>query len=95
MVNVSSFETPNRGPEGFYLGQLFWKTDLTLKLRRNLLLYTSFGINLYDTFDDFNNPSQSTIPKVRSDIQEYLDQGKNNLQRLELQYLVHPEKISF
>ena len=75
------------GPEGFYLGQLFWKTDLTLKLRRNLVLYTSFGINLYDTFDDFNNPSQSTIPKVRSDIQEYLDQGKNNLQRLELEIL--------
>ena len=67
------------GPEGFYLGQLFWKTDLTLKLRRNLVLYTSFGINLYDTFDDFNNPSQSTIPKVRSDIQEYLSEGKNNI----------------
>lgn len=83
------------GPEGFYLGQLFWKTDLTLKLRRNLLLYTSFGINLYDTFDDFNNPSQSTIPKVRSDIQEYLDQGKNNLQRLELQYFSSPRKDIF
>ena len=38
------------GPEGFYLGQLFWKTDTTLKFRRNLIFYTSFGINLYDTF---------------------------------------------
>ena len=58
-------------------------------------MYTSFGINLYDTFDDFNNPSQSTIPKVRSDIQEYLDQGKNNLQRLELQYFSSPAKDIF
>ena len=83
------------GPEGFYLGQLFWKTDLTLKLRRNLALYSSFGINLYDTFDNFNNPSQSKIPKVRSDIQEYLEQGKNNLQRLELQYFSSPIKDTF
>ena len=26
------------GPEGFYLGQLFWKTDTTLKFKRNLLI---------------------------------------------------------
>jgi len=83
------------GPEGFYLGQLFWKTDLNLKLRRNLALYTSFGINIYDTFNDFNNPSQSILPKVRSDIQEYLEQGKNNLQRLELQYFNSPLKDLF
>ena len=60
----------------FILGQLFWKTDTSLKFRRNLALYTSFGINLYDTFNDLNNPSQSTIPKVRSDIQEYLKARK-------------------
>ena len=51
------------GPEGFYLGQLSWKTDTTLKFRRNLSLYTSFGVNIYDTFNDLNNPSQSIIPK--------------------------------
>ena len=83
------------GPEGFYLGQLFWKTDTTLKFKRNLLLYTSFGINIYDTFDNFNNPSQSTIPKVRSDIQEYLSQGKNNIQRMQLEYFNSPYKDIF
>ena len=78
------------GPEGFYLGQLFWKTDTSIKFRRNLVLYNSFGINLYDTFNDFRNPSQSTIPKVRSDIQEYLKEGKNNIQRIQLQYFSSP-----
>ena len=78
------------GPEGFYLGQLFWKTDLSLKLRRNLVIYSSIGINLYDTFDDLNNPSFSTIPKVRSDIQEYLKEGKNNIIRLQAQYFFSP-----
>ena len=83
------------GPEGFYLGQLFWKIDTSLKLKRNLMIYTSFGFNIYDTFDDFNNPSQSIIPKVRSDIQSYLDQGKNNIQRLQFQYFESPLKDFF
>ncbi len=83
------------GPEGFYLGQLFWKTDTTLKLKRNLAIYTSFGINIYDTFNNLNNPSQSSIPKVRSDIQEYLSQGKNNIQRMQLQYFNSPSKDIF
>ena len=64
------------GPEGFYLGQLFWKTDASLKFDRNLILYSSFGINIYDTFNELNNPSGSTIPHVRSDIQDYLKEGK-------------------
>ena len=79
------------GPEGFYLGQLFWKTDFTFKFRRNLLLYSSLGFNIYDTFDDFANPSQSTIPKVRSDIQEYLSEGKNNIQ-MQLSILINHSK---
>ena len=80
------------GPEGFYLGQLLWKTDTILKFRRNLSLYTSFGVNLYDTFNDLKNPSQSSIPHVRSDIQDYLTEGKNNIQRMELQYFNTPYK---
>lgn len=83
------------GPEGFYLGQLFWKTDIITKIRRGLSLHTSIGVNIYDTFNDFNNPSQSTIPKVRSDIQDYLKEGKNNLQRLQLQYMYSPFKDIF
>tara|TARA_Y100001970_G_C14252623_1_gene872955 strand:+ start:2866 stop:4998 length:2133 start_codon:yes stop_codon:yes gene_type:complete len=83
------------GPEGFYLGQLYWRTDTSIKFRRNLALYTTFGINIYDTFNDFNNPSQSTIPRVRSDIQNYLEEGKNNIQRMQLEYFSSPWKDVF
>ena len=81
------------GPEGFYLGQLYWKTDLGIKFKRNLSLKTSIGINIYDTFDDFANPSLSEIPHVRSDIQDYLAEGKNNIQRMQLEYYGSPLKI--
>ncbi len=82
------------GPEGFYLGQLYWRTDTSLKIARNLSLYTSFGLNLYDTFE-FNNPSYSEIPHVRSDIQEYLSEGKNNIIRMQLEYMFSPRKDIF
>jgi len=83
------------GPEGFYLGQLLWKTDTTIKFRRNFSLYTSFGINIYDTFKGFKNPSSSSIPHVRSDIQDYLSEGKNNIQRMQLEYFGSPYKDIF
>tara|TARA_Y100000748_G_scaffold222974_1_gene187625 strand:- start:1026 stop:3149 length:2124 start_codon:yes stop_codon:yes gene_type:complete len=83
------------GPEGFYLGQLFWRTDTTIKFRRNLSLYTSFGINIYDTFKGFKNPSVSPVPHVRSDIQDYLAEGKNNIQRMQLEYFGNPFKDVF
>ena len=59
------------------------------------MLYSSLGFNIYDTFDDFANPSQSSIPKVRSDIQEYLSEGKNNIQRIQLEYFSQPLKDVF
>jgi len=82
------------GPEGFYLGALYMRADTNLKFQRNLTLYTSVGINLYDTFD-FANPSYSEIPHVRSDIQEYLDEGKNNIIRMQLEYMFSPIKDVF
>jgi len=83
------------GPEGFYLGQLWWKTDTTIKFKRSLSLYTSFGINIYDTFKNLNNPSDSTLPHVRSDVQDYLTEGKNNIQRMQLEYIFSPYKDWF
>ena len=73
------------------MGQLYWRTDTSLKFARNLTLYTSLGLNIYDTFD-FANPSFSEIPHVRSDIQEYLDEGKNNIARMQLEYMFSPRK---
>jgi len=83
------------GPEGFYLGQLWWRTNTSLKLNRGLTLYTSFGIDIYNTFDKFINKSRSELPHVRSDIQDYLEQGKNNIERMQLQYMFSPYKDVF
>ena len=83
------------GPEGFYLGQLSLKADTHLKFARNFSLYTSFSANVYDTFNNFNNASFSTIPHVRSDIQSYLKEGKNSMQRMQLEYMFSPRRDVF
>ncbi len=83
------------GPEAFYLGQLWWRTDTTIKFSRNISLYTTFGLDIYNNFNELNNPSSSSIPHVRSDIQEYLKEGKNNIQRMKLEYMSSPLKDVF
>ena len=83
------------GPEAFYLGQLWWKINTKIKFNRGLTLHSTLGLNIYDTFDEFANPSFSKIPKVRSDVQEYLSQGRNNIARLKLDYIWSPYKDIF
>ena len=83
------------GPEAFYLGQLWWRIDASIKFKRNLALHTTLGFDIYNTFDQFANPSYSSIPHVRSDIQEYLLEGKNNIARMKIDYLWSPKKDLF
>ena len=78
------------GPEAFYLGQLWWKLNSSIIFRRGLSLNTVLGIDLYNNFGELNNPSGSKLPHVRSDIQDYLTQGQNNIARMKLSYIWSP-----
>ena len=80
------------GPEAFYLGQLWWRVKATMKIRRNLSLYTTLGFDIYNNFNELANSSSSLIPHVRSDIQSYLREGENNIAKLKLEYLWSPYK---
>ncbi len=83
------------GPEAFYLGQIWWKINTTIKFSRGLTLHSVLGIDLLNNFNEFANPSSSEIPHVRSDIQDYLAEGKNNIARLKLDYIWSPAKDIF
>ena len=83
------------GPEAFYLGQLWWKINAKVKFTRGLTLHTVLGLNIYNNFSEFANPSYSSIPHVRSDIQDYLSEGESNIARLKLDYMWSPMKDVF
>ena len=80
------------GPEAFYLGQLWVRINNTIKFRRGLELNTVIGLNLFQNFNKLRTPSESVLPHVRSDIQEYLKEGKNNIMRMKLDYIFSPYK---
>ena len=83
------------GPEAFYLGQLWWRVDSTIKFARGFSLYTTLGFDIYNNFNELNNPTSSTIPNVRSNIQEYLKDGENNIAKMKLEYLWSPYRDVF
>ena len=80
------------GPEAFYLGQLWIRINNTIKFRRGLEMSTVIGINLWQNFNLLRTPSESVLPHVRSDVQEYLKEGTNNIMRMKLDYLFSPFK---
>ena len=78
------------GPEAFFLGQAWWRIDFIALLARGLTFNSSFGIDIYNNFNEFNNPSYSELPHVRSDVQDYLLEGKNNIAQFALDYIFSP-----
>ena len=80
------------GPEAFYLGQLWLRVNNTIKFARGLELNTVIGLNLWQNFDLLKTPSESVLPHVRSDVQEYLKEGTNNIMRMKLDYIFSPYK---
>ena len=83
------------GPEAFYLGQLWWKINSKIKFSRGLTLHTVLGLNIYNNFDEFSQSSNSIIPHVRTDIQDYLSEGENNIARFKIDYIWSPVQDTF
>lgn len=78
------------GPDGFVFFQIWARFDFNLGISRGLSLNSTVGLNLYSQFGDIRLESDSVLPRVRSNIVKYLQQGENNLVRLEMNYLWKP-----
>ncbi|MFK3660467.1 YjbH domain-containing protein [Scandinavium sp. NPDC088450] len=73
------------GPEGFYMFQVGLLASANYWLTDNLLLDGGVFANLYNNYDKFNSsllPTDSTLPRVRTHIRDYVanDVYVNNLQ---------------
>ncbi|NQV81967.1 MAG: YjbH domain-containing protein [Alphaproteobacteria bacterium] len=74
----------------FYLYQLFLRLGASAQLSRGLTIDGAVGIDLYNNFSRLTSPPDSNLPNVRSDIKRYLQQGANNLIRLQTNYVWSP-----
>jgi len=77
------------GPDQFYFGQLWLKLGCSAQLAPGWSVDGQLGINLYNNFDGLRLESNSRLPRVRSDIKNYLQDGEQALVRLETN-LVQP-----
>ena len=78
------------GPNGFYYGQLYWKVAGGVELTDHLGISAAAGFNIINDFNQITLQSTSTLPHVRSDIVEYLQQGANGIINLESDYIWSP-----
>ncbi len=77
-------------PEGFYLGQVGINFDNDVAFSKQTSFEATASFNIYDTFDEFYLTAYSRLPKVRSDIREYLKQGKNSISRFSVSHILKP-----
>ena len=75
------------GPDAPYFYQLYLRLLGDLRLNRHVNISGEIGINGIDNLDGLKLPSDSKLPHVRSDIKDYLKDGKNGISRLQLDYI--------
>ncbi|MBM3503009.1 MAG: YjbH domain-containing protein [Alphaproteobacteria bacterium] len=76
--------------DGFYLFEVVAALSGRVQLNRHTSIAGTVGKNLYDNLDRLTVEADSALPRVRSDIKEYLRQGKDNLIRLQVVNLWSP-----
>ena len=78
------------GPSRVYLYQAWLSLTASIDVARGLNVFGEVGKNLYHNFDRIRLVSDSRLPHVRSEIKNYLQQGADNLVRLQATYLFKP-----
>jgi hypothetical protein len=77
---------------GLWAADLRVAANARLKLRRNLWITGQVSKFVVGNLDHIRRSSNSVLPHVRSDIREYLQQGRNSLDQLQLDYLFRPAR---
>ena len=75
------------GPDAAYFYQLYVRGTGELQLTRHLSATASATVNVTDNLSDLKQTSDSVLPHVRSDINQYLKEGKTSLSQFQFDYL--------
>jgi hypothetical protein len=74
-------------PDHPFLFQIYMGFGARLQLTRQLSLNGEIGVNIFQNFTKSKRAAGSALPHVRSDVIRYLQEGKNNLENLQLDYV--------
>ncbi len=73
-------------PEAFVLYQLWARLDGEVQPLPGLTFNAGLGVNIYNNFNKLREGSDSKLPRVRSDVKEYLREGTTALVNLQGEY---------
>nr|CRH06914.1 conserved protein of unknown function [Candidatus Magnetococcus massalia] len=74
-------------PESFWLYRIGLGLSATAKLAPGLSVNGLLGMNLLTNMDQLSYDGSSNLPRVRSDIRSYLQQGENGIRHLQADYI--------
>ncbi len=77
-------------PEAFYSGQIGILASGDISLSKNSFFEGILGLNIANNVDQLKLRAYSRLPKVRSDIREYLRQGKYSINKLTYSKIFQP-----
>ncbi|MFZ4534795.1 MAG: YjbH domain-containing protein [Propionivibrio sp.] len=77
------------GPDGAYFYQFLVRGNAELQLTRHWSATVGAILNIADNLAALKLPSDSVLPHVRSDINDYLKEGKTSLSQFQADYLTN------
>lgn len=77
------------GPDDPYFYQIYLRAWADLQVTRKFSLSAEIGADLTNNFDKLRLSSNSVLPHVRSDIKDYLKEGRNGITLLQMDYLTN------
>ena len=80
---------------GLFIADVRASLTARLKLRRNLWVSAGVSKFVFGNLDKIRRTSNSVLPHVRSDIREYIQQGRDSLDQLQIDYLFRPAKYTY
>lgn len=86
---LPGFRQQTDSPNGFFLYEIYANLAGEVNITHGWSATGSFGADIYDTFNQIKQPSDSVLPHVRSDIASYLQQGRYGISRLQTDYIAN------
>ena len=78
------------GGDQFFLHELFANISFKISFADGFDIDSAFAVDLFNNFDRITIPSDSRLPKVRSDIKNYLQRGQSTIRKLRVNYMFSP-----
>lgn len=81
---VPSWQQNIGGPDGFVLFRAGLTTPFRLRLRENMSVSGAVSLNIFDNYEKFKYDGPSLLPRVRTNMRQYMTQSRLNLPNLQI-----------